>query len=254
MTTKTLFVSGSAAHPTVGTLLKTTSVQTFEVLATTGLDFIVLDAEHAPFDRRDLDLMMLAQKACAFPALVRLPDDRPATILNVLDLDAAGIIVPHVTSATQAREIVRSARFRNGRRGFSISPRFAGFGTRSRADALDHGDTAFIGVQIEDRDALSVLDDIAAVDGIDALVIGRADLALSMGFEDPGETPVEDAIQQIITAAVRHDKIAALFVSGAAQVHSYASVGASCFVLSTDQALLRNGTLSVLSPIKQKAS
>jgi 2-keto-3-deoxy-L-rhamnonate aldolase RhmA len=113
----------------VGTFVKTASVQVIEILAMSRLDFVVVDAEHAPFDRRDIDLMVLAGRACGLPVAVRVPDSEAATLLSALDLGAAGLVVPHVDTAEQARALVARVRFRGGLRGFSSSPRAAGYGS-----------------------------------------------------------------------------------------------------------------------------
>src|SRR6266567_4212348 len=89
---------------TIGTFIKTDSPHVVEVLGTTALDFGVVDAEHAPFDRAGLDRMMLASRACGLPLLVRVQDYTPTSIQTALDLDAAGILVPHVDSADFARQ------------------------------------------------------------------------------------------------------------------------------------------------------
>jgi len=138
----------------IGTFVKTASPQVVEILGTTTLDYAVVDAEHAPFDRGMLDLMLLAGRAAGIPLLVRIPDTAPASILQVLDLGAAGILVPHVDSAEHAREIVARARYRKGVRGFSSSPRVAGYGTMSMKAALDAGDATCVLAQIESREGL----------------------------------------------------------------------------------------------------
>ena len=101
----------------LGIFVKTDSPQITEVLGTTDLDFVVVDAEHAPFDRLTLDRHMMAGRATGIPVIVRIPDTSAATIQSVLDLGAAGLLVPRVDNAEQAREVVARARYRNGSRG-----------------------------------------------------------------------------------------------------------------------------------------
>jgi 2-keto-3-deoxy-L-rhamnonate aldolase RhmA len=107
----------------LGTFVKTNSVHVVEILAQSPLDFVVVDAEHAPFDRAAVDLLVLAGRAAGIPVMVRVPDMAPATILSVLDVGAAGLLVPHVDTAAQARELVALTRCRGGSRGFSSSTR-----------------------------------------------------------------------------------------------------------------------------------
>jgi len=235
----------------IGTFIKTASPQVVEILGTTTLDYAVVDAEHAPFDRNLLDLMLLAGRAAGIPLLVRIPDTAPASILQVLDLGAAGILVPHVDSAAHAREIVARARYRKGVRGFSSSPRFAGYGTMGMKAALDAGDATCVLAQIESREGLEAAEAIAAVPGIDALFIGRADLALAMGFEDIRHPDVTAATTRIIKAAVGAGKVASMFVPNATERDQFAAEGASCFVIGSDQSLLRQAAQAVARPAQK---
>jgi 2-keto-3-deoxy-L-rhamnonate aldolase RhmA len=233
----------------IGTFIKTASPQVVEILGLTDLDYAVVDAEHAPFDRNLLDLMLLAARAAGIPLLVRIPDIAPATILQVLDIGAAGVLVPHVDSAQQAKDVVARARYRHGGvRGFSSSPRFAGYGSMGMKAALDAGDATCVLAQIESREGLEEAEAIAAVPGIDALFIGRADLALAMGFEDIRAPEVTAATTRIIKAATSAGKVAAMFVPNEKERDQFAAEGASCFVIGSDQSLLRAGAQAVARP------
>ncbi len=231
-----------------GTFIKTASPQIVEILGLAGLDFAVIDAEHAPFDRNHLDMMLLAGRAATLPLLVRIPDTAPATILSVLDMGAAGLVVPHVDSADEARDIVARARYRGGVRGFSGSPRFAGYGSMGMKAALERGDKSVIMCQIESTGGLAEAALIAATPGVDALFIGRADLALAMGFEDIRVPAVTAATIAIIQAARAAGKIAAMFVPNIAERDQFVAAGASCFVIGSDQSLLRQAAQAVVAP------
>ncbi|MBL8385014.1 MAG: aldolase [Burkholderiales bacterium] len=233
------------AGVTTGTFVKTAHPQVVEVLGTAGLPFAVIDAEHAPFDRNTLDLMLLAGRAAALPLLVRIPDKAAPTILQVLDLGAAGLVVPHVNSADEARAVVSRARYRGGERGFSGSPRFAGYGALGMQAALAAGDRSVVMCQIESRDGLANARAIAAVPGVDALFIGRADLALALGHEDIRAAAVTAATQAIIDAARAENKIAAMFVPNLAEREQFRAAGVSCFVVGSDQSFLRQGALAL---------
>ena len=86
-----------------GTFLKTPAHDMVEVLATSGLDFICLDAEHAPFARARMDACLAVGRAMGFPILVRVPDGTPSELLRVLDSGAVGVVVPHVTTPKKSR-------------------------------------------------------------------------------------------------------------------------------------------------------
>lgn len=229
----------------IGTFIKTVSPHVVEILGTTTLDFGVLDAEHAPFDRATLDIMMLAGRAANLPLFVRIPDFEASTILSTLDLGAAGIVVPHVDSAEQATQIVARARYKGGVRGFSSSPRAAGYGVMSYKQAQQAGDRTLVMCQIESKEGLDAVESIAAVSGVDGLFVGRADLALSMGEEGSRSPPVLEATARIVRAALAAGKIAAMFVANNAEREEFAAHGVTWFIVGSDQSLLKQAAQSV---------
>jgi 2-keto-3-deoxy-L-rhamnonate aldolase RhmA len=234
----------------VGTFIKTCAPQIIEILGNAGLDFGVLDAEHAPFDRMALDLALLAGRAARLPLYVRVHDQQAATMLNALDLGAAGVLVPHVDTEQQARDVVARTRFVGGERGYSGSPRSAGYGSVRMRDALAAGARSFVMCQIESVNAVAACPQIAAVDGVDGVFIGRADLALSMGLDDPQHPQVLQATDTIIRAGLAAGKCVGMFVSSMAERQRFAAQGVTWFVHGSDQALLRQGAqaISIANP------
>ena len=99
------------------TFVKTAEVTVVEVLASSGLDFIVLDAEHCGFDRGRLDTCLAVCRALDFPALVRIPSASEENVQMALDAGAVGIVVPHVDSVAKAQALAKSAHFGRGGRG-----------------------------------------------------------------------------------------------------------------------------------------
>ncbi len=183
-----------------GTWIKTPHPHVVEVLSLSSLDCLVLDAEHAPFDRAALDLCILAARAGGKPVLVRPASASHEHILNALDCGADGVILPHIRSAAEAEDAVKACHYVSGGRGYAGSSRAAGYTTkgmsRHRADA-----TAVIVIaQIEDVEGVDNIDAIAAVSGIDALFIGRADLTIAYNAETPDDAVVVDAVDRIVTA------------------------------------------------------
>jgi len=231
----------------VGTFVKTASPQVIEVIGTTPLDFVVVDAEHAPFDRNMLDLMVLAGRAAQVPVYIRIPEMNPATILSCLDIGAAGLLVPHVDSEAQAHELVAMSRYRGGRRGYSGGPRSAGYASLGMQEALRRGDSAQIICQIESPGAVSEARAIAAVSGVAGLFVGRADLALSMGLEDSRATKVLEDTAAVLRAALDEGKLAGMHVGSVAEREEFRSAGANWFVVSSDQTLLRQAVQAIAS-------
>lgn len=167
-----------------GTFLKTPAHELIEVLARSGLDFLCLDAEHAPFDRARMDTCLAIGRACGFPLLVRVQAGRAEQILSALDCGAEGVVVPHVDSVEKATEIARTAHFGLDGRGFAGATRWAGFGGHSMGELIEKGrrETLVI-AQIEEPRGVEAVEEIAAVEGIDALFLGPSDLSLAYGHE-----------------------------------------------------------------------
>jgi 2-keto-3-deoxy-L-rhamnonate aldolase RhmA len=231
----------TAAAPLAGTFLKTPSPVICEVLARSAIDVVCLDAEHAPFGRQELDACLAMLRAADQPSLVRIAACSAADIRGALDSGATGILVPHVTSADQARAIVAAARFGESGRGYSGSTRAADFGAKPMRDHIQdsHAQTALI-AQIEDLAALDAVTDIAAVEGIDCLFIGRADLAVAMGRE-PSAAEVDAAAARVCSAGSAAGTAVGVFVAGvndAAEISRWRGAGASLFLIGSDQAFV----------------
>lgn len=227
--------------PLVGTFVKTTHHQVVEVLSGSGLDFVVLDAEHAPFDRSTLDAALLAARCAALPALVRTASAAPEAILGALDMGAEGVIVPHVADGALAARVAASARYRGGSRGFSNSHRAGGYGRLDPARCMQEADERTLVIaQLEDAGALERLDELMAVQGVDGFLIGRADLMLSLGAASLEAPEVVQAVKRIAAAARAGGRPLGVFLATAERegIARFARLGARFFIIGSDQSLL----------------
>lgn len=232
----------AARDAMLGTFVKTPHPHIVEVLASTGLDCLCLDAEHAPFDRRDLDLCILAARAASMPVIVRPPSSAHEQILNALDCGADGVLVPHVRSAEEAQAVVKASHYGAGGRGYAGSSRAAGYGSIAIPDHLANSAARSIVIaQIEDLEALDEIDAIAAVKGIDALFIGRIDLTIALGCTDPDDPKVVEALDLIIAAAKNSGRPVGMFTSKPADAAMWRDKGVSLFLLGSDHGFLKSG-------------
>lgn len=231
-----------AGSPIIGTWVKTPSHIVTDVLAHSDLGVLCLDAEHAPFDRMELDRCILACHAHEMPVLVRIPTAEPHNILNALDLGAAGILAPHIATVEAAAALVQASHFGPGGRGYAGSTRAAEYtGRKMDAHIALSAETTTVIAQIEDAQALEAIDDIAAITGIDCLFIGRADLAVSLGRPSAADAQVVAAARRIVDAARARDVAVGTFVSDLGEVPAWVAAGVSLFLLESDQVFLRNG-------------
>tara|TARA_R110001592_G_scaffold138140_2_gene356711 strand:- start:3329 stop:4093 length:765 start_codon:yes stop_codon:yes gene_type:complete len=233
-----------------GTFLKTPALQLIEIFAKSGMDFIALDAEHSPFDRGTADACLGMARALNFPALVRIPDGSPSQILTMLDSGATGLVVPHVNTVEKAKEVAKAARFGHGGRGFAGSTRWAGYATRTMADILQQSeDETVILAQIEEPEAVEAIDEIAAVDGIDALFVGPADLAVCYGLTDPAAPQVRDAIGRVGEAAKKHGKCLVTFAPNTSWVPDLKALGVTMFFVASEHTFILNAANQIASDI-----
>lgn len=233
----------------VGTFIKTPSAITAEVLGLSDLDAIVIDVEHAPFGRVELDSCIAALRAADMPSLVRIADDSVTEIRNALDSGATGIVVPHVTSVEQAAAIVRASHFGDGGRGFAGSPRAADYGTRTMATHLaESRERTTIILQIEDTSALNQVGQIAAVDGVDCLFVGRVDLAVAMG-KSVSDAAVIDSVRDICATCKDIGTPVGMFTPDLSEVPDWQQRGASLFLLQSDQSMLLAGANALAASI-----
>lgn len=187
-----------AGEHLVGTFVKTPVIEVIEILAKSGLDFLCLDAEHAPWDRARLDACLAIGRALGLPMLVRVPAARPELILGALDSGATGIVVPHVDNTARAQEIARAARFGLGGRGFAGATRWADWGGVSMKDLLQRAqDETVVIAQIEEPAGVAAAASIAATEGIDGLFIGPSDLTVAYGHTDPANPQITAAYETV---------------------------------------------------------
>lgn len=189
-----------AKEQLLGSFIKFPTGHSTEMLGGIGFDFVVIDAEYGPFDRLATDQARMGARAGGIAGLVRVP--ALERILGALDDGAAGVLVPHVVSAEKARAVVSLCRYRGGSRGFSNTTRAGGYGARGIWEHVDVADAEVAVIaMIEDRSALDQLDAILAVEGLDAVFVGRGDLTVALGAASLAAPETQAAAEKILAAA-----------------------------------------------------
>lgn len=239
-----------ARETLVGTFVKTPATHPIEVLGGVGFEFVVIDGEHAPWDRVAIDGALLAARASGTAGIVRVSEATDASILAVLDDGATGVLVPHVSSPEKAAAIARACRFRGGRRGFSNTTRAGGFGAAGIWEHVDAQDaeTTFIAM-IEDPEALDVIDAILATDGLDGVFIGRGDLTVALGAAAMDAPEILAACRAIIAAADKAGKPVAMMVANGDEARRFREMGATTFIVASDQGFLRQAASKAYAEI-----
>lgn len=224
------------SEPMLGTFLKIPSTQPAEILGSLGFDFVVIDEEHAPLNPETTDAILLACRVHGMAGLVRVR--QPADVLRVLDCGADGVLVPHVRSVQVAQHAVAEARY-GGARGFSPTTRAGAFGTSAIADHIAEQDARVAVIaMIEDAEAVDSIEQIVAVDGLDAIFVGRADLHVSMG-EAAGDGGLDRAVKRILAAAHAVGLPALILATNLVDLDQMRRLGATGFLTGSDQGFLK---------------
>lgn len=235
-----------------GTFMKTPAYELVEVFAKSKLDFITLDAEHAPFDRGRLDVCLAMARALSLPTLVRVPAGTPSEILKALDSGATGLVVPHVDSVEKAQDVARASRFGHGGRGYAGSTRWAGYATRPMAEVLKQStEETVVIAQIEEPEGVDVVEQIAALDGIDGLFVGPADLAVCYGVTDINAPVVRQAMERCGKAAKAHGKALMTFAPNAASCADLNKLGVTMFFVASEQSFILNAANDIAEKLNE---
>jgi len=215
-----------------------------EIGAGAGFDWVLIDAEHGPFDLKSIMAHLQAIEPHPVSALVRPVEGSTALIKQLLDIGAQTLLVPMVDTADQARQIVAAAKYPPmGIRGLGTSMARAANWNRT-TDYLNKANQEIcVVVQIETLAGLDNIEKIVNVDGVDAVFIGPSDLSAAMGhIGNPGHPDVVEAIENAFKVIQSAGKQAGVLAVNKDLVDKYVHAGARFIGVGVDAALLANAT------------
>jgi 2-keto-3-deoxy-L-rhamnonate aldolase RhmA len=231
----------------IGTWLSIGSPVIAELASACGFDWLLLDLEHGSFSESVVLACLQAAKRDDVKLIVRVGSLDEALIARVLDWGASGIMLPHVLEPGQAARCVRAMRYPpHGTRGFSSSARSFTYGLSAPKD-MNLWEPPLLLAQIEDDEGVRNSDDIAAVEGVDMLFVGPADLRLdlSLRYTQP-ELIYEEALYTVNQSARAHQKQAGILVRNPQDISALQKQGFTCLALGSDVSYLREGFVGSL--------
>ncbi|MEK8080088.1 4-hydroxy-2-oxoheptanedioate aldolase [Pseudomonas sp. XK-1] len=223
-----------------------------ELAANAGFDWLLIDGEHAPNDLRGLLGQLQAVAPYPSQAVIRPVIGDTALIKQLLDIGAQTLLVPMVESAEQARELVRAMHYPpSGVRGVGSALARASR-WNSIPGYLDKADAQMcLLVQIENLDGLANLDAIAAIEGVDGVFIGPADLSAAMGHRgNPAHPEVQAAIEDAIARIQKAGKAAGILSADQALARRYLELGAKFVAVGVDTTVLMRGLQTLAAAFK----
>lgn len=218
-----------------------------ELLAGAGYDFLIVDTQHGGVSAGDLLPMLQAIEAKGVPALVRVTWADQAQIMRAMDLGAAGVVVPMVSTAEQAKLAAEAIRYPpHGIRSFGpVRSYYAQDGTPADPICL---------VMVETAEAMENLDAIVATPGVDGILVGPMDLGLSFGFDVATAFSLPEkthaAIDQVVAACRKHNKISASAAFSLPHAKRLKEQGVQMISGGADSLLIRAGAAADLKEIR----
>jgi len=212
--------------------------RTAEVIGRTGYDFLWVDLESRPVDWTQLYDIGIGCRAAGIDLVVRLAKLGYSEVMKVLMLGATGVMAPQVKTLEEAREFPQWAKYHpQGRRGFDNCGPDADFGLAGKLEYLDHVNReTFCGVWMEDASLVDCIDEVAAIDGVDLLVVGPSDLSLSYGVPlEKDHERVVAAIEKMAAAAKKHGKYWGVPFGNYAHIKEHYELGARVFFSGIDE-------------------
>jgi 4-hydroxy-2-oxoheptanedioate aldolase len=228
------------------------SAVTAEIMARQGFDMMTVDLQHGLIDYQMALTLLQVLQGLPAPVLARVPWNEPGILMKCLDAGFAGVICPMINTADDARRLVQATRYAPmGSR--SYGPTRAnlvhGAGYANAANA-----TVLVLAMIETREALDNLDSILAVQGIDGVYVGPADLGLSLGYEptlDPTAPEVLEAIALIGARAKAAGRLAGVHTGSAAMIHRAFGQGYDFASLLTDARMFTSAIVGQVAAVRQ---
>ena len=248
-------LASAGAQPPVGTWIMSASPIVAEAIGCAGFDWGVIDMEHTPLDMMEVVHMLQALSATRLVPVVRVPWNDNVNIKRVLDAGAATLLVPFVQNADEARAAVAATRYPpDGIRGMAGMSRASRFGTTPNYLTTANTLVSVI-VQLETAAAIEQLEDIANVDGVDALFIGPGDLSATMGHV--GQLTHPEVIA-LTTQAVRRAKALGKpigTVGGTPEtVAQYRAMGFDFVAIASDLGLLMRAVQGALNAVRERGA
>lgn len=224
-----------------GPFLKLPSPAVVEIAGKAGFDFVIIDCEHGPLDMLAAEDMVRAAQLTGLAAVVRVSENNPVLISRALDIGADAVLVPQVSTKSDAERVVKAAKFSpQGERGVCRYVRAAGYSSvdKNAYFAQANKETKVI-ILIEGEEGVKNLPDILGVAGIDVLFIGPYDLSQSLKVPGQVEHPAVLArMQEITRQAQQAGKIVGTFVDDVAAAQRWAEIGIQFIAYSVDTGII----------------
>ena len=236
-----------------GCWLNLGSSLTAEIVGQAGFDWVLIDLEHGAGSEKDVLAQLQALSNSPTAAIVRVESADRQRIHRVLDMGAEGVMCPRIYSAEEARAVASSLRYPpEGTRGVAKMVRATDFGKNFDAYYQQAKDNILGVVQIETVEVLDQLDEIAALDGVDVLFIGPADLTMALGIFGQLDHPrFVEAVKATVAAADKAGKATGILLFNTDDFTTYYDLGIRMIACGADATFVADGARRVAGTLNQ---
>ena len=241
---------GETVH---GCWLNLGSSLTAEIVGQAGFDWVLIDLEHGAGTEKDVIAQLQALKSTGTAAIVRVESGEPSRISRVMDMGALGVMCPKVNNAKEAKKVINGLHYPPfGNRGVAKMVRATDF-SKSFNQYYEEAKAKVLSVvQIETKEALSHLDDIAATEGVDVLFIGPSDLTMELGVFGQFDHPdFLKAVSDIITAAKKASKAIGILFFNTEEYKKYHDMGIQFIACGSDAVFVANASVAMAKKLNE---
>lgn len=237
-----------AGERLIGGFANLGSIASTEILGRAGFDWLLIDLEHGMGTDGDLHAQLLAVQSTPTAAIVRVPSAERLRVARALDFGADGLMVPRVESVAEATEVLTWMRWPPaGIRGVALPNRGGGYGEMTHADLAARNASVTGVIQLESLAAIEAADEIAAIEGVDVVFVGPADLSHSMGMPGQYHEPVfVQALERVVAACRAHGKAPGILL-GADALGWELELGFTFIGIGSDGGLLQAGAQQLVA-------
>lgn len=247
----------AAQKKTLGTFHEIGSSTAVELLAYGGLDFVIIDTEHGPFDVEKTQEFIRATQKTNMTPFVRVKDSQRNSILKMLDIGAHGLIIPDIRSVDEVKKVVEYGKyFPVGNRGVAPASGSAFWTADYASQGLEHyfkvsNEETLLLPQCETRECLEHIEEIVNIDGVDGIFVGPYDLSTSLGKPGQLNDPeVVEAIQHILDTCKKANKISFIYAGSHEAAEKDYEIGFDAVCYGMDAMILLDAVKNIVNDLR----
>jgi len=231
------------SQPVIGTWSIIPSVETFDIIASTALDFIIIDSEHGPINFETAQKLIITCESRGVSPVMRLGSISEPEILKALDIGVHCVQIPNIKNADQVKEIIKLSKYPPlGERGFSPFTRSGGYSLDNAKTLTERANlNTMIAINIEGENAIKNIDEILAINELDIVFIGLFDLSKSLGIPGDVSNPkVMNLLEMLVNKINSAGKYAGTITTHEDEIDKYIKLGLKYIVHLVDCEMLRS--------------